>query len=71
MNETTILVEMLKQSPTIAALLWMVYTFLRALKDQRDECNADRAADRSARATERSEFLAHLRDVSTKGDCDT
>lgn len=68
MSETTILVEMLKQSPTIAALLWMVYTFLKALKDQRDECNADRAADRAARATERSEFLVALREARTPGD---
>lgn len=71
MTETTILMEMLKQSPTIAALLWMVFTFLRALKDQRDECNADRSADRTSRATERSEFLDALRDANgrPKGDC--
>jgi hypothetical protein len=71
MSETTILVELLKQSPTIAALLLLVFKFLGALKEQRDECNADRAADRTARAAERTEFLDTLRaNNKPKGDCE-
>lgn len=32
--------------------------FMQALKDQRDECNADRALDRADRAESRREYLA-------------
>jgi len=52
--ETTLFVELIKQAPNIAALLWLVFTFLKAMKDIREACAKERAQARA-------DFLAELK----------
>lgn len=51
--ETTLIGELAKQAPGIAALLWLVHVFLKAMKEERE-------ASAKSRDDSRKEFLAEL-----------
>lgn len=58
-------VELIKQLPTVAALLWLVVQFLRYLREERAACAAERAESRkeaeASRTESRKDFLEELK----------
>jgi choline-glycine betaine transporter len=58
-------VELIKQAPTIAALLWLTWQFLKYLREERAACSSERIEAlkqaESARRESHTEFLAELK----------